>query len=246
MQKRTLIGMLTPSSNTVLEPYTSAMLIDLLPAVSAHFQRFTVKEIGLSDQALKQFDTRPLVEAARLLNDAQMDVIAWNGTSAGWLGFQTDRDLCAEITRETGVAATTSVLALNEVLEQTGVKRLGLVTPYTADVQQHIIDNYRNLDIEVISERHLNDRGNFSFSEYGADVIANMVRAVAAEKPDAITIFCTNFRGAPLVAELEAELGIPIYDTVNVTVWKTLKIAGIDPSRIRGWGSLFEKPKGEE
>ncbi|SFT41057.1 maleate cis-trans isomerase family protein [Halomonas saccharevitans] len=240
---RTLIGMLTPSSNTVLEPYTAALLGELMPEVTAHFQRFTVKEISLSDQALAQFDPAPLLEAAGLLNDARMDVIAWNGTSASWLGFEADRRLCAAITEVTGAPATTSVLALNEALERTGVTRLGLVTPYLDGIQEAIVANYRSEGIEVVAERHLNDRGNFSFSEYDEATLAEMVREVAKANPQAITILCTNLRGAGIVPELERELGIPIYDSVSVTVWKTLALAGIDPARITGWGGLFQDPR---
>ena len=54
MTKRVLLGMLTPSSNTVLEPVTAAM-ISGLPEVSAHFGRFRVTEIALSPQALGQY-----------------------------------------------------------------------------------------------------------------------------------------------------------------------------------------------
>jgi maleate isomerase len=46
-------------------------------------------------------------------------------------------------------------------------------------------------------------------------------------------------RGATVVAELERELGIPIYDTVATATWSGMALAGADPSRIRGWGSLF-------
>ena len=56
MKKRVLLGMLTPSSNTALEPLTSAMLGGL-PEVSVHFGRFRVTEISLKDAALGQFDT---------------------------------------------------------------------------------------------------------------------------------------------------------------------------------------------
>lgn len=237
--KRTLIGMLTPSSNTVLEPYTSALLRDQLPHVTAHFQRFTVREISLRDEALAQFDPAPLLEAAQLLNDARMDVIAWNGTSSSWIGFDADRRLCEAIRDVTEVPATTSVLSLNEVLERTGVRRLGLVTPYLDDIQANIVANYNAAGHEVVSERHLNDRGNFSFSEYDEATLAAMVREVARERPDAITILCTNLRGAGIVADLEREVGIPIYDSVSVTVWKTLTMAGIDPACITGWGGLF-------
>ena len=67
---RTLLGMLTPSSNTALEPLTSAMVAGL-PGVSAHFSRFPVTEISLRDQALGQFDDSKILEAARLLADAK-------------------------------------------------------------------------------------------------------------------------------------------------------------------------------
>jgi len=46
-------------------------------------------------------------------------------------------------------------------------------------------------------------------------------------------------RGAPLAEELEAAYGIPIYDTVSTTVWKSLKIAGVDTARVKAWGKLF-------
>ena len=45
------------------------------------------------------------------LADAKVDVIAWNGTSSGWLGFEASTSACAAaITEATGIPATTSVL----------------------------------------------------------------------------------------------------------------------------------------
>jgi len=237
---RTLIGMLTPSSNTVLEPYIGAILHDLLPNVTAHFQRFTVKEISLDDKAMAQFNNSSLLDAARTLSDAKMDVIAWAGTAAGWRGFEVDNKLCQEITDATGAKSTTSVLALNEILDLTNASRVGLVTPYLEDVQAQIIRNYNAAGHEIVSERHLGDRGNFSFSEYDEETIAKMIREVAKDKPQAIVVLCTNFRGAPIVEQLERETGIPIYDSVSATVWKTLKMTGHAPSIIKGWGRLFQ------
>ena len=238
--KRILLGMLTPSSNTTLEPVTTAMLASL-PDASAHFGRFRVTEIALSDQALGQFDDSEILRAAELLSDAKVQVIGWNGTSAGWLGFAADERLCQRITEVTGIPACTSVLALNEILKLTGVTRFGLVTPYRDDVQAAIVRNYAASGFECVAERHLGLQDNFSFSEVGADDIRRMTREVAKWKPQAITIFCTNLRGAPLVEELERELDIPIYDTIATVVWKSLKLAGAEPRRVDGWGQLFRK-----
>ena len=98
------IGMLTPSCNTVLEPLTYAMLAGF-PGMSAHFARFRVQEINLELESLKQFADKPMLQAAELLADAKVDIIAWIGTSGGWLGFDRDAALCAAITRETGIPA---------------------------------------------------------------------------------------------------------------------------------------------
>ena len=230
--------MLTPSSNTVLEPVTTAM-IAALPEASAHFSRFKVTEIALSDSALAQFDDSEILHAAELLAHAKVDVIAWNGTSSGWLGFERDVRLCERITQATGIAACTAMLALNELLERTGAKRVGFVTPYRDDVQARINANYQKAGFVVAADRHLGIQDNFSFSEVTVDQMRVMTRDVAAAKPDAIAIVCTNMRGAALAAELEQAHGIPIYDTVATTVWKSLKIAGVDTSRVKGWGKLF-------
>ena len=239
MTSRILLGMLTPSSNTTLEPVTTAMIAGL-PEASAHFGRFRVTEIALSDKALGQFDDSEILRAAELLAHAKVGTIGWNGTSSGWLGFDADERLCRRITEATGIPACTSVLALNEIFALTGVKRFGLVTPYLDDVQAAIVRNYARSGFECVSERHLRLRDNFSFSEVSADEIRAMVRDAAKARPDAITIFCTNLRGAPLVEELEAETGIPIYDSIATVVWKALRLVGADTRRIKGWGRLFQ------
>lgn len=240
MSDRILLGMLTPSSNTVLEPTTAAMLAGL-PEVSAHFGRFRVTEISLEDGALGQFDQDTRLAAADLLADAQCDVIAWNGTSAGWMGFAHDEELCRRITERTGAAATSSILANNDLFRRHGVKRFGLVTPYLDDVQDRIIANYAEAGFACVAERHLGISRNFDFSEVGEDTIAGMIDEVAAARPDAISVICTNLRGARLAEAMEKRHDIPICDSISVVVLRALELAGADPKRITGWGRIFAR-----
>lgn len=240
-QPRTVrIGMLTPSSNSVLEPYTSAMMAAYGERASAHFGRFRVTEISMSEASRSQFSTEAILQAARLLADARVDVMAWNGTSAGWLGFERDEALCAAITDETGIPATSTILALNEALALMEARTLGLVTPYLSDVQNRIIANYAEIGIEIIADRRLEVRDNFAFSETPPAGVAQMIRQVARSRPQAVAVLCTNFRGAPVAAAVELETGIPVLDSVAVTVWSTVLKSGLDPSEITGWGRLFQ------
>jgi maleate isomerase len=238
--KRIRLGMLTPSSNTSLEPLTYAMLANL-PDVSAHFGRFRVTEISLGSGSRGQFELEPILQAARLLADARVDVITWNGTSSGWLGFETDRKLCERITEETGVPACTAVLGFNEIMELGGRRRFGLVTPYLNEVQTRIVDNYRREGFDCVAERHLGIQVNFEFCNVSEESLSRMSREVAQASPQCITFFCTNLRGAQLVPALESELGIPVYDTVATALWKALRVTGVDTARVKGWGSLFQE-----
>ncbi len=237
--KPVLIGMLTPSSNTVVEPYTSAMTWPLFPDVSVHYGRFRVTKIALDQASNSQFALEPILQSAELLADARLDLIAWNGTSASWLGFETDEALCAAITERTGIAATSAILSLNRLLARMNVRRLGLVTPYTDDVQQKIIANYATLGIETVAERHSGRSDNFSFSEVSETEIAEMCREVATSKPDAIAIVCTNMRGPLIAPELEKELGIPVLDSVAFTLWGCLMATGVDTQKLSQFGRMF-------
>ena len=100
MDSRKFIGMLTPSSNTILEPVTNKIL-NSIENVTAHFSRFTVTEISSNPNSLNQFNYSKIIESAKLLADAKVNVIAWNGTSASWLGFDSDEILCKEIKKAT-------------------------------------------------------------------------------------------------------------------------------------------------
>jgi maleate isomerase len=232
--------MLTPSSNSVLEPVTAALLAPL-DGVTAHFSRFRVTEIGLSERDRGQFDLCPMLEGARLLADARVRVICWNGTAAGWLGLDIDRRLCAAITNETGISAVSAVLALIEAFGRLDVRRYGLVTPYTADVQSRIVATFGACGFRCAAERHLDMADNFAFADVGENRLAAMIREVAREGADAVTVLCTNLRAAFLATHLEAELGLPILDSVAVALWGSLRAAKIDPAPLGARGRLFRE-----
>jgi maleate isomerase len=240
MADRVRLGMLTPSSNSVLEPVTAAFLAPL-DDVTAHISRFRVTEISLSQGSRGQFDLRPMLEGARLLADARVRAICWNGTAAGWMGLDVDRRLCTAITNETGIGAVSAVLALVEAFGRLGVRRYGLVTPYTSDVQSRIIGTFEACGFHCAAERHLDIADNFAFADVGEDQLATMIRGVAREGADAVTVLCTNLRAAFLATHLEAELGLPILDSVAVALWGTLRAAEVDPAPLGAVGRLFRE-----
>ena len=211
-----------------------------LKGASAHFARFKVTEIALSAQALGQFDDSKILLAAEMLADAKVDIITWSGTSSGWLGFDTDERLCARITERTGIPASTAILSLNQLIQRKGITRLGLVSPYTADVQARIIDNYRALGVEVVAELHENIRVNHDFALVTPERLEQMFRETCVNGVQAISTYCTNLHAAQLADQLEKSTGIPLLDTVSTTIWGALTKLGVNPAQIKGWGQLYQ------
>lgn len=218
---RNRIGIVVPSSNTVLEPLVHAQLAGT--GVSAHVSRLGVVDVTLDAASLAQFQLQKHLEAARLLVDATVDVMVWGGTSASWLGFEHDRAWCAAVQGATGVSTSTCVLEMNRRLMECGARRIGLVTPYTADLQTRIIENYHGIGFDCVAEAHHGGTLSNDYAAIPADTVAGMVRRVAASGPDAILILCTNMRGAEVAVALEQELAIPIIDSAMATVWAGLR-----------------------
>lgn len=236
--KRIRFGIITPSSNTALEPLTQ-QIVSQLPGVSVHFSRFRVLKISLDKEGLTQFDNTPIVEAARLLADAKVDVIGWSGTSSGWLGFDADEKLCQEITAATGIPTTTSVLGLNKLIKRLRITELALLTPYTDDVQAAIVKNYGSLGVDCSIEKHLGKHDNASFGNITEEVLDTGFRKLVGSGAKAVSVFCTGLKAAQLVDEWERKFGIVVLDTVATVLWGMCVIADVDMTVIKGWGMLF-------
>lgn len=218
------IGMITPSSNTCLEP-TTYWLLHGHPAVTTHFARIEVKAIELGETSTAQFGLGPMTAAGEQLADAEVDVIAWNGTSGSWLGVETDDAITDHLTERFGIPATTSTKATLEACRAMGAERLSVVTPYQAEVNEQIKKVYTAHGVEVVHESHRGLTDNLDFARITPEQVADQIRTVAGDV-DAVAVLCTNVHGATVAEHLEHELGIHVLDSVTVTLWECLRLTG--------------------
>lgn len=234
------IGMITPSSNTVLEPMT-VELTGGSQGISTHFSRLRVTRISLEAADVEQFEQEAFVEAAELLSDAQVDVIAWNGTSGSWLGPEYDERVCRAITRATGRPATTSTLAILAALKVRQVRRLGLITPYEDAIADAIALNYSAQGFPVHASRHFGRTTNFDFALTTDEELETAFEELATRGCDAVAVVCTNVRAAHLAQGWENRTGLTVVDSVAATLWDALRLGG-DPLPLKGYGSLLATP----
>jgi maleate isomerase len=233
----TRVGMLTPSSNTALEPETYRM-IQATHGVSAHFSRLRVKKMTPEAESDRQFESAVMLDAARLLEDANVDVLAWNGTAGSWLGPDRDRRLCSDIAGATGIPTTTSTLALLEACRIFDVTRLGLATPYVRELNEKISHCYAQEGIDVVADEWLGLADNLDVGSLTSEEIRDLAVRAARNGAQAVAVVCTNVAATPFVQELEEQLGIPVFDSIAATLWKCLDHVDA-PLRPSGFGTLM-------
>ena len=216
------IGIVLPSSNTVVEPLAGRMLQST--GISAHFSRLGVFNVALDQESKAQFELQSHVNAAALLADAKVDAIVWGGTSASWLGCSHDQVFCESVFNKTGIPTTSCVLSMNLSLQDSPNRKFGLVTPYTEDVHKQIIGNYKSLGFECTGSENLGGSVSNDFASISEQIIEDSVRRVAVSQPDIIFIMCTNLHGAAIARALSLELGIPIIDSAAASVTAALSL----------------------
>ena len=234
------LGHITPSCNSALEPLTTRISAPLDARVSHHFARIPVGNISLEGQDTGQFEIPIMVAAAQSLCDAAMDAVVWNGTSGCWNGTQADVDMCAAITAATGVPASTSTLAQYDAFDRFGMTRFALAVPYTDDVTRQTIATYEEAGYTTVSHANLGMSSGRDMAYVPFDEIKRLLRAADSPEAECIVVICTGLPAAVVVDEMEQELGKPIFDSVAVTLWKGLELAGA-PAPIQGWGRLLAR-----
>lgn len=242
MQPAHAFGTIVPSSNHIVERVTQAIVAEC-PVVSAHFSRIAVagEKVHLSDR----YDMDGMLTAARLLADARLDILIWNGSKGAGLGLPAERQLCADLEQAAGTPVSTSVLAIDRVFRRTGVARYGLVTPYTADYQAQVARTLAREGYDCLAMARDEVLDNFAIGRITPEAIAALTRSLDRGKLDAVLILCTNLNGAPVVAGLEREMGLPVYDSVSIGVWEALNRVGVDTRHLAPrWGSVFALDSG--
>ncbi len=231
---RRAFGTILPSSNRSVERATIAILRHF-PQLDACFARIPYHGAGIG-QPPDGYDAAPYREAAWQLGHAEVEVVCWNGSRGAALGLAQDEALCAAMAEAAGCRATTAALDTARLLAALGATRLGFVVPGEPDYGEEAAAGF---GATLVSARGLGHTDNLAAAHSAPETIAEAVRAVARDRPDAILIWSTNLPGWPVVPALEAELGLPVLDAASAGVWGCLAALGVDPAPARAMGRIF-------
>ena len=232
------IGVIVPSSNRVVERVTQDVL-SFVPGVDACFARIPYFGNG-QGQPADRYDEKPFMAAAELLGHAGVNVICWNATRGSALGFPHDHKLCTQLAQQTGLPIVTTALSALDAFEHFNIRRIALITHGTPEQGGIFKARFAEQGIQTRTELHLGFTNNFAAAAARFDQVFDFARESAARSNvDAILIWSTNLPGHAYVADMEAQVGIPVLDSAAIGVWAALRTLGIDRVPIAKLGRLF-------
>jgi maleate isomerase len=207
----------------------------------ALYQSRILNDTQITPETLRAME--PLIAAATdvILPGSALDVVAYGCTSAS---MAIGEERVFERIRSVRPAAkcTTPITAAFAAFRAFGAKRIGVLTPYRADVNRIVADYImaRGFEVPVFG----------SFNEQDDSIVARITpasvkRSIAAilkhAKVDAVFVSCTSVRLAEAAAAIEAETGVPVTSSNQAMAWHALRLAGVGDVMPQ-WGSLFARP----
>ena len=207
----------------------------------ALYQSRIHNEDHITPESLRAMEPR-LVECARVITpDTPVDVMAYGCTSASMaIG---EENVFARIREaKPGVRCTTPITAAFAAFDAFRARRIGVLTPYPADVNR-IVASYiaaRGYDVPVFGS--FNSDRDTVVARITHESIEGAVREIIQHADvDAVFVSCTSVRLMQACAALEKNLGIPLTSSNHAMGWHALRLAGID-DKLGHLGSLYELP----
>ena len=226
---RAIIGVMTPAMNTVVQPELELLRPD---GVTNQMQRFRLGGSDISDdlgeEASKLMDCSPIVIAVGLTTDA------------GPGGPDKLAERCEGLSADLGIPVLGASQADYAALRTLGATRVGIVTPFGAEIDAVVKANTEAAGFEVVSIKGTNAPSLPEICETPIAEIEAVFAEVAASSCDVILQVGTALPVVSRISALEARHGKPIVACNAAVYWQALRLAGItDP--VQGYGMLLEQ-----
>ncbi len=229
------IGMLYPSSG-LSEEESQKVLPD---GVSIHVTRIPMKDAGY-ESLMHMADS--VEEAASLLADAGVDIIAFNCTMGSLIkGTGYDEEIMERITRATGLPSTTTTTAVVAGLRALDIKKFVMVTPYLERMNQIEKTVLEELGFQVLSYKGSGLDKPARQYEVEPTHWYQLVKETRDAQADGYLISCAGIRVVDVIEQLEMDLGKPVVTSNQSLVWHCLRKIGIEEPLV-GFGRLLETP----
>jgi maleate isomerase len=222
-----------PENNTTMEPEISVLCPALTPIAVARVKR-PARTLLLED--LPAY-TEATLDALAPFAAERWDLLIYGCTAAGFLGGPgSNADMVERLRERTRAIIVSTAGAMIEALRSAGVAETAVVTPYLQPVNDGLRDYLESSGMRVET---LNSFFCKTTAELGAiteEQVLELARRTVTPQSRSLFVACSQLPTLNAVAQLRAELGIPVWSSIQATAW-----AGAEALTKRGFPVQFNQ-----
>ena len=212
---RLRIGLIVPSSNTVMEPdfHRHSRQSGLVSTTRIFLENVTREaEIEMLEKELPR--------AVRLIRTTAPDVVVFGCTSAGALAtLSHDDGIARMIEQETGARAVTVLRAVLTQLRLVRPQRVAVFTPYIPDLTAGVARCISEDGHTVVKAAGMGITKNLDIGRVTPEEIIRFVESqMAGLDADCLFLSCTNWRAIEAIGPLKEKLGLPVISSNQATI----------------------------
>jgi maleate isomerase len=209
-----------PENNTTMEPEISVLCPALAPIPVARVKR-PVRTLLLEDLPAYAEATLDAIEPFAA---AQFDLVIYGCTAAGFLGGPSGNARMVDRLRERTRATVVSTAgAMVEALRNAGVSNTAVVTPYLQPVNDGLRGYLESSGIRVETLNSFFCKTTAELGQITEDQVLELARRTVTARSKSLFVACSQLPTLNAVAQLRAELEIPVWSSIQATAWAGAK-----------------------
>src|SRR5215831_15393243 len=196
---------------------------------------------GMTLQSYEEAIPRAVPAAAALAKEGAKAISVFGSSLTFYKGAKFNEELTKQVTKATGLPATTQSNGLVDGLHVANARRVAVATAYTDIVTDRLkifleehgfsVTFAKGLGFERIPEGAATQEILFKL---GADAYAN------SKKADALVVSCGALRTLDLIVPLENHIKVPVVSSTPHGLMNGVRLLGVSP-KAKGFGMVLEK-----
>lgn len=235
---RASIGLIVLSTDYTIE-HEWGRIVQEFPGVALYQTRIS-NDDEVTPATLRAMEPKIRDCASTFTPGTPVDVIAYGCTSASMaIGEAT---VFANIHAvQPNSQCTTPITAAFSAFEAYKAKRIAVLTPYSASVNEIVKTYITDKGYSVPVFGSFNEPHDSVVAKISPKSIRDGINTIIRnEDIDAIFVSCTSVRLVDQIEKLEQETGIPVTSSNHAMAWHALRLGGINDCPT-GLGSLFKR-----
>lgn len=234
---RARIGLMVLATDFTIEHEWRAIMAGLTGV--ALYESRILNDAQITPETLRAMEPRIAAATDVILPGSPIDVVAYGCTSAA-MAIGEEKVFARIREARPQARCTTHITAAFAAFHALKARRIGVLTPYRADVNRIVADYIRARGFEVPVFGSFNEQDDGIVAKITPASVKRGVETILSHAPvDAVFVSCTSVRLAEAARGIEAETGIPITSSNHAMAWHALRLAGVGDAMPQ-WGRLFE------